>query len=121
MDEVRVVDYLRARMQGASPSMALVLGSGLGAVAASVEGERIPYREIPGFPTPTVSGHKGELVLGDLEGVTVLLQDGRYHLYEGHDPRSVVLPVRLFAELGVESLIVTNAAGCLNPTFSLPP
>jgi purine-nucleoside phosphorylase len=99
----------------------MVLGSGLGGLAEKVERPlRVPYREIPGFPEAGVAGHRGELVLGELEGVRVLLQSGRFHLYEGHEPETVVLPVRVFHQLGIRTLIVTNAAGALRPTFRPP-
>jgi purine-nucleoside phosphorylase len=81
---------------------------------------RIPYNEIPGFPLPSVHGHAGELVAGELEGAALILQSGRFHLYEGHSSETVALPVRVFAQLGVEVLIVTNAAGGLRPTFRPP-
>jgi purine-nucleoside phosphorylase len=103
------------------PRVAIVLGSGLGNLADSLENpRRIPYAEIPGFPDTTVAGHRGELVVGDLEDTPVILQNGRFHLYEGHDPAVFALPVRLFSELGVESVILTNAAGGLNPLFAPP-
>lgn len=104
-----------------SPRAAIVLGSGLGGLAANVERRRaISYQEIPGFPLPTVAGHGGELVSGTLEGVPVLLQSGRFHLYEGLDPGTAALPVRVFGELGIRTLILTNAAGGLSPTFRPP-
>jgi purine-nucleoside phosphorylase len=94
------------------PQVAMVLGSGLGGLAASVEQpRRLPYSEIPGFPVPTVAGHGGELVAGRIEGRPVLLQSGRFHLYEGHDPQTVALPTRVFAALGIRVLMLTNAAG----------
>lgn len=107
---------------GASrPKAAVVLGSGLGALAGKVEKRQaLPYREIPGFPIPTVAGHGGELVSGTLEGVPVLLQSGRFHLYEGHDPATAALPVRVFGELGITTIILTNAAGGLAPRFRPP-
>ncbi len=114
-------DFLRGRLKGFGPRVAIVLGSGLGGLAAKVERPtRVPYRDIPGFPEPGVAGHSGELVLGELEGVRVLLQSGRFHLYEGHDPETVALPVRIFHQLGIKTLIVTNAAGALRPTFRPP-
>jgi purine-nucleoside phosphorylase len=104
-----------------SPRIGIVLGSGLGSLADSLENpRRIPYADIPGFPDTTVAGHRGELVVGELERTPVILQNGRFHLYEGHDPAVTVLPMRLFAELGVESVILTNAAGGLNPLFAPP-
>jgi len=113
-------EFLRSRFYDEPPRVAIVLGSGLGALAESVEGDEVPYGEIPGFPDTSVKGHSGKLVLGRLEGLRVVVQAGRFHLYEGHDPATVVLPVRLFAELGAEYLILTNAAGGLNGSF-VPP
>jgi len=100
------------------PRVAIVLGSGLGFLAEEVtEPIHIPYHTIPGFPEPGVAGHKGELVAGKLEGVPVIVQAGRFHLYEGHPAAVAGLPARVFAELGVEILIVTNAAGGVRRTF----
>jgi purine-nucleoside phosphorylase len=114
-------DFLRKRTSNFAPRVAMVLGSGLGAIADSVSVEDvIAFAEIPGFPSATVMGHSGNLVVGGLEEVPVILQSGRFHLYEGFDPATVVLPTRLFAELGVEAVIVTNAAGGLNPVFRPP-
>jgi purine-nucleoside phosphorylase len=107
------------RLGGRTPRVALVLGSGLGPLADEVQSAvRIPYAEIPGFPPSRVAGHAGELVIGTLEGVPVLAQSGRFHLYEGHSPATAGLPVRVFATLGVGTLIVTNAAGGLRETFA---
>jgi purine-nucleoside phosphorylase len=100
------------------PRVAIVLGSGLGFLANDVgDALHIPYRSIPGFPEPGVAGHKGELVAGTLEGVPVIVQAGRFHLYEGHPAAVAGLPTRVFADLGVEILIVTNAAGGVRRTF----
>ena len=105
-------------MAGLRPNIAIVLGSGLGLLADEIEQAiRIPYREIPGFPEPGVAGHRGELVGGTLGGVPVLVQNGRFHFYEGHAAEVVTRPVRVFARLGVSTLIVTNAAGGIRPTF----
>jgi purine-nucleoside phosphorylase len=100
------------------PTVALVLGSGLGFLAEEIgEAVRVPYAAVPGFPQPTVQGHAGELIAGTLEGKSVIAQSGRFHLYEGHAPVVVGLPVRVFAMLGVRTLIVTNAAGGIRRTF----
>ena len=100
------------------PRVAIVLGSGLGPLADTVQSAiRIPQSAIPGLPATGVAGHKGELVAGALEGVPVIVQAGRFHLYEGHPADVVALPVRVFAELGVGILIVTNAAGGIRRTF----
>lgn len=111
-------EAVRKRLGGFKPRVAIVLGSGLGFLANEVVSPiRIPYSQIPGFPEPGVAGHKGELVAGTLQGVPVLVQAGRFHLYEGHSAEVAGLPTRVFAELGVEILIVTNAAGGVRRTF----
>jgi len=101
-----------------TPRIALVLGSGLGTLADGVrDAVRIPYGGIPGFPETGIAGHGSELVAGELGSKSVIVQRGRFHLYEGHAPFVVSLPVRTFHRLGVRILIVTNAAGGLRPTF----
>lgn len=111
-------DFLRGRL-GPVPEVAIVLGSGLGRLATRLEGaRRVPYDGIPHFPATTVVGHQGELVTGTLGGKPLLVQSGRFHLYEGHAPETVALPVRVMAELGVRTLILTNAAGGIRRTFS---
>ncbi|OYV69782.1 MAG: purine-nucleoside phosphorylase [Gemmatimonadetes bacterium 21-71-4] len=111
-------EAVRQAIAPRQPTVALVLGSGLGFVAGEIENAvRIPYARIPGFPQPTVQGHAGELVAGTLEGKMVLAQSGRFHLYEGHAPEVVALPIRVFATLGVRTLVVTNAAGGIRRTF----
>jgi purine-nucleoside phosphorylase len=108
-----------ARLGPRRPGVAIVLGSGFGVVAEKVtDALRIPYGDIPGFFVPTVEGHKGELVAGTLAGREVLLQSGRFHMYEGHTADEAAFPVRVFATLGVRTLIVTNAAGGIRPTFA---
>lgn len=100
------------------PRIAVVLGSGLGRLSERVKAPvRIPYDRIPGFHVPTVVGHKGELVAGTLAGVPLILQSGRFHMYEGHPAHVAALPVRVFASLGAEVLIVTNAAGGIRRSF----
>ena len=110
--------FLRARV-GRVPEVAIVLGSGLGRLATRLEdARRIPYSEIPGFPATTVVGHQGELVAGRLAGQPLLVQSGRFHLYEGHGAETVALPVRVMATLGVRTVLLTNAAGGIRRTFS---
>ncbi len=114
-------EFLTSRLGVMSPKVAIVLGSGLGELGSSVDDAiKIPYSEIPGFPGTSVVGHGGELIVGLLGGVPVVMQSGRFHLYEGHTPETVAYPVRTFADLGVETLIVTNAAGGIRPTFAPP-
>jgi purine-nucleoside phosphorylase len=103
---------------GFEPRVAIVLGSGLGSLADAIrDGRRVPYVRIPGFPETGVAGHKGELLAGTIAGVPVVVQNGRFHLYEGHAPHTAALPVRVFHRLGARALIVTNAAGGLRSTF----
>ncbi|MCS6906581.1 MAG: purine-nucleoside phosphorylase [Anaerolineales bacterium] len=100
------------------PFVGLILGSGLGEIAESVlEPTTVPFREIPNWPRSTVEGHKGQLVLGELEGQRVLVSQGRVHYYEGYSMAQVAFPVRVMQRLGVRVLIVTNAAGAVNPEF----
>ena len=102
-----------------APQVALVLGSGLsGAFGDPGEGTTIPWREIPGFPLPTVAGHAGEFWAGTIEGCRTLVQRGRTHFYEGYGLDEVVFSTRLFALLGVRTLVVTNASGAINSGFS---
>jgi purine-nucleoside phosphorylase len=106
--------YIRARTR-IHPHLAIILGSGLGALADVVERDTtIPYRDIPHFPQSTVEGHQGTLVLGMLEGKPVVAMQGRVHLYEGYEAADVVFPVRVMRALGAETLLVSNAAGGLN-------
>ncbi len=111
------VSLVSARIR-VKPRVGLILGSGLGGVADSIEDAvTISYEDLPGFPCTTVPGHRGRLVVGTLDGVGVAAMMGRPHLYEGYSPTQVGFPVRLLAALGVELLVVTNAAGGLNPDF----
>ena len=110
---------IRDRLGDRRPKIAVVLGSGLGFFTKRIQdGVAIPYRDIPGFPATTVVGHGGELVAGKVAGKQVLVQSGRFHLYEGHEVSVAVLPVRTFAALGVDTLLVTNAAGGIRRTFA---
>jgi len=113
----RVAEAIRPRLP-VQPKVAAILGSGLGALADAVEDAvRIPYDEIPDWPVSTVVGHSGQLVAGMLEGQPVLFMQGRIHYYEGYNMAQVGLPVRVMQRLGVETLIVTNAAGAVNAAF----
>ncbi len=112
-------DYLLARLPF-RPEAALVLGSGLGGLAARIEEPAvIPYAEVPGFPLSTAPGHAGQFVAGRLGGRRVLCMQGRFHYYEGHEMRSIALPVRVFKALGCKSLVLTNAAGGVNWEFNV--
>ncbi|MBI4542914.1 MAG: purine-nucleoside phosphorylase [Gemmatimonadetes bacterium] len=114
----QATEAVRVAIAPRAPRVAIVLGSGLGFLGEGLEGTaRVPYARIPGFPKPEVIGHAGELIAGTLEGVPVIAQSGRFHLYEGHDAAVAALPVRIFAALGVRTLIVTNAAGGIRRTY----
>jgi purine-nucleoside phosphorylase len=100
------------------PEIGLILGSGLGILADEIENPTvIPYSEIPHFPVSTVEGHKGQLVIGTINGKNVVAMQGRFHFYEGYSMEVVTFPVRVMKAMGVKSIIVTNAAGGVNETF----
>jgi purine-nucleoside phosphorylase len=101
-----------------NPTVGIILGSGLGELAESVEeADIIPYSDIPNWPVSTIQGHKGRLVIGKLAGVTVLIQQGRAHYYEGYSMDKVTFPVRVMQRMGIETLMVTNAAGAIHPDY----
>jgi purine-nucleoside phosphorylase len=101
------------------PAIGVVLGSGLGAFADSLEeAVALPFQEVPHFPAPTVAGHDGALVLGRSRGTPVAVMRGRVHHYEGYSLDDVVFPVRVLGRLGVRTLVLTNAAGAVNPAFA---
>jgi len=111
------VRFLRVRA-AVRPSVAVILGSGLGVLAREVEGARVvPYASIPHFPTSTVEGHASQVVFGRLQGKPVAVMQGRVHYYEGYSLQEVTFPVRVLRALGVTTLILTNAAGGLRPNF----
>ena len=103
------------RRTALQPTVGLILGSGLGDLADAIEQPvMIPYRDIPHYPLATAEGHVGELVIGQVEGITVMTMRGRLHFYEGYSMAATTFPVRVMRALGVHTLIVTNAAGGLN-------
>jgi purine-nucleoside phosphorylase len=117
-DARAAAEAIRARLPRTQPVAAIVLGSGLGGLAHQIaDPVRVPYGEIPGFPGATVPGHAGELIAGTLAGKPVLALAGRFHLYEGHDVRLAACPARVVHALGARTLIVSNAAGGVNPGF----
>ncbi|MED4532281.1 purine-nucleoside phosphorylase [Metabacillus fastidiosus] len=111
------VSYLLSKYK-ITPKIGLILGSGLGILADEIENAvKVPYDQIPNFPVSTVEGHAGQLVFGKLMGADVVAMQGRFHFYEGYSMEKVTFPVRVMKELGVEILIVTNAAGGINESF----
>ncbi|MDI3472431.1 MAG: purine-nucleoside phosphorylase [Thermotogaceae bacterium] len=115
----RATAYIEERIK-AKPKFAVVLGSGLGGIADTIqEPVVVKYSEIPGFPVSTAPGHKGELIFGKIYGKDVVAMNGRFHYYEGYSMKEVTFPIRVFQLLGVKYLFITNAAGGLNPEFDV--
>ena len=99
-----------------APRLGMILGSGLGKLAEEIDVEvDIPYDDLPHFPISTVESHHGRLLFGALRGIPVVAMQGRFHLYEGYTPQQVTIPVRVLARLGVETLLISNACGGMNP------
>jgi purine-nucleoside phosphorylase len=118
LKEIDTIAGLIKKSTDTQPRIGLILGSGLGELAQAVESStRIPYGDLPHWPTSTVIGHEGRLVLGTLESKQVMVMQGRAHYYEGYSMAEVGLPIRVMQRLGIEILIVTNAAGAVNPEF----
>jgi purine-nucleoside phosphorylase len=113
-------EFLRGKLIGLAPRIGIVLGSGLGAVADAVASPIfVPYGTIPHFPQSTVEGHSGRIVAGLLGRVPVIVMQGRVHYYEGYTPQQVTFPMRVLGRLGVESVILTNAAGGINSNYQV--
>lgn len=113
------IDYINSKLSAniEQPEIGIILGSGLGEIADEINGIQIPYSEIPGFKSSGVQGHAGKLVIGKLGSKTVIAMQGRLHYYEGNTLQEVVYPIRVMKLLGIEKLIVTNAAGGVNTSF----
>jgi purine-nucleoside phosphorylase len=114
---VEAAEFIKSKYPHAI-DVAVVLGSGLGAFADEIENAvKIPYLQIPHFAKSTVEGHAGQLVLGELSGKRIAVQQGRFHFYEGYDMQQVMFPVRTFGRMGIGTVILTNAAGSTEPEF----
>lgn len=111
------VEYIKKCTNNFKPEIGIILGSGLGELADEYCIEALSYSEIPGFEVSTVSGHKGRLVFAEINNKKVVMMQGRFHFYEGHSIQKVVFPIKVMKKLGVETLIVTNAAGGVNADF----
>ena len=117
---ITTVDYLNAKTGGFQPEVGIVLGSGLGGLANGIEVEyAVPYAEIPNFPISTVKGHQSQLLFGTIAGRKVVAMQGRFHYYEGYTMSEVTFPIRVLMKLGIQFLILSNAAGGLNPNFNV--
>jgi purine-nucleoside phosphorylase len=111
------LSYIRTKTNS-KPSVGIILGTGLGGLAKEIKKDVvIDYSEIPHFPVSTVESHKGKLIFGTLSGKKVVAMQGRFHMYEGYSLKQITFPVRVMKFLGVETLLISNAAGALNPLF----
>lgn len=114
------IDYIRLKTNGFQPEVGVVLGSGLGGLANGIDVEcAIPYADIPNFPVSTVKGHEGRLLFGSIAGRKVVAMQGRFHFYEGYPMSAITFPIRVMMQLGIKFLILSNAAGGLNPDFKV--
>ena len=114
----RATNYIKSKICDVSPKLAIVLGSGLGVLADEFKNLiTIKYSDIPDFPVSTVSGHAGELLIGTIGDVPIIAMNGRFHYYEGYDLEEVTFPIRVFHLLGINDLLLTNAAGGINLDF----
>ena len=113
----KTVNYIKERIENFNPETAIILGSGLGELADKYCDIRINYKDIPGFSASTVSGHAGCLVFGSMNGKHIAMMQGRFHFYEGHSIQTVVYPVKIMKKLGIDTVVITNAAGGVNPSF----
>ncbi len=114
---LETVEFIKGQIKDI-PKIAIILGSGLGSLSDDVcDKTVIAYKDIPNFPVSTVKGHKGELIFGKLAGVPVVLMNGRFHYYEGYSLQETTYPIRIFKLLGIETLLLTNAAGGINTNF----
>lgn len=115
----QTANYLK-QQYAAQPEVAVILGSGLGNFAANITVEKeVPYTDIPNFHASTVKGHTGKMIFGTLSDKKVVAMSGRFHYYEGYSPQDVVFPVRVLKQLGVKTLLLSNAAGGVNPSFKV--
>lgn len=119
-DVQEAAKFVQGKLGKLAPRVGVVLGSGLGAVANGVtEAVRISYKDIPHFPQSTVEGHSGQIVGGRIGGAPVLILQGRVHFYEGYTPAQVTFPMRVLGLLGIDAVILTNAAGGIDPNYEL--
>jgi purine-nucleoside phosphorylase len=117
---IKAAAAIRAHAVSHQPKIGVILGSGLGGLVKSIgDAARIPFRDIPGFPEATVSGHEGAVIVGSLGGRDVVALSGRFHMYEGHPAALAAFPVRVFHALGAQELFVSNAAGGISPRLAV--
>lgn len=115
---VESANYIKEKIGDKNPKIAIILGSGLGVLSDEIENRIIiDYKDIPNFPVSTVDGHAGELIIGNLGNKEIIAMNGRFHYYEGYDLKETTFPERVFKLLGIETLIITNAAGGVNISY----
>ena len=120
LERIQNIAQFLNRKKNNTAQIAIILGSGLGELADKVDVElEIPYHDIPEFPVSTVQGHKGSLIYGKLNGIDIIMLNGRFHYYEGYNMKEVTLPIQVLKEIGIEKLILSNAAGGMNPNFKV--
>lgn len=116
---VESANYIKGKMGDKNPKVAIILGSGLGVLSDEIQNKIIiNYKNIPNFPVSTVDGHAGELIIGELGNKEIIAMNGRFHYYEGYDLKETTFPERVFKLLGIETLIITNAAGGVNTSYN---
>lgn len=116
----QTTQYILEKTNSFKPTVGIILGSGLGGLVREIDIQyTLPYKDIPNFPQSTVHGHSGQLIVGYLSGKPVMAMQGRFHYYEGYDMKQITFPVRVMKQLGINILIVSNAAGGMNPEFEL--
>ena len=120
LDQIQsAINYLKGKMT-TRPKIGIILGTGLGGLVEELKVElEIPYQDIPYFPVSTVSGHKGTWICGKLNGIDVVVLNGRFHYYEGYTLKEITMPIQIMKEIGIEKLILSNAAGGMNPSFKI--
>ena len=113
-------EFIKERIKDLNPKIAIILGSGLGVISDDIENKiTIKYSEIPNYPVSTVEGHAGELIVGKIGKNDIIAMNGRFHYYEGYDLKEATFPVRVFKLLGIEKLVITNAAGGVNTNYNV--
>lgn len=116
---IETADFLRS-LQTLNPEIGIILGTGLGGLVKEIEIDTsISYSKIPNFPVSTVEGHQGRLIFGRIKGKPVIAMQGRFHYYEGYNMQQVTFPVRVMKQMGIKTLVVSNASGGLNPSFKV--
>jgi purine-nucleoside phosphorylase len=120
LEKIRETAKFLTANTSVNPKIAIVLGSGLGGLVNEIDiSESFAYSEIPNFPVSTVAGHGGKLIFGRISGVEIMAMQGRFHFYEGYDMKTLTFPIRVMKDMGVDTLLLSNAAGGMNPEFKV--